>query len=231
MMDLKHALHPGMHLVGPDDRDYGEIDRYDDEAVYVRGRPIPFSALERLDAERVYLGETGAQYLGERPPTDERMGADVASGQVRVPVYEEALAVEPRVVDLGEIRVHKTVEEREEVRRGPLSREDVQIERIKVNRPVDEPEQRRQDGDWLVIPIMEEVFVVQKQLMVTEEIRIRKQLVTEEHEVRETVRREHASIEDARVARPPAAPPRGETRRDDDDAWDALHEQVRHADA
>ena len=77
---------------------------------------------------------------------------------------------------------------------------------------------------------MEEVLVVQKQLVVTEEIRIRTQLVTEEHEVRETVRREHASIEDARTTRAPAAPAQSDTGRDDDTARDALHEQVRHAD-
>jgi uncharacterized protein (TIGR02271 family) len=233
MMDLRSALRPGLHVVGPDEHDYGEIERYDDEAVYVGGRPVPFGALERLDAERVYVGPAGVRYLAESPPMDEGLGFDNTSNQVRVPVYEEQLAVEPRVVDLGEIRVHKTVDEREEVRRGPLSREDVQIERIKVNRPVSEPEQRRQEGDWLVIPIMEEVFVVQKQLVVTEEIRIRKQLVTEEHEVRETLRREHASIEDARTARPPAAPApaRSETGRDDDDAaWDALQEEIRRAD-
>ena len=204
MMDLKSALRPGLHVVGPDEHDYGEIERYDDEAVYVHGQPIPITALERVDAKRVDLSATGVHYLAEPRPTDEGLGFDNTSKEVRVPVYEEQLSVEPRVVDLGEVRVHKTVEEREEVQRGSLNREDVQIERIKVNRAVSEPEQRRQEGDWLVIPIMEEVFVVQKQLVVTEEIRIRKQIVTEEHEVRETLRREQASIEDTRTARPPA---------------------------
>ena len=147
-----------------------------------------------------------------------------------MPLREERLEVGTREVDLGEVRVHKSVEETEAVQRGPLTREDVQIERIKVNRPVSVPEERRQEGDWLIIPIMEEVFVVQKQLIVTEEIRIRKLVVTEEHEVRGTVRREHASIEDTRPDAPPAGPARAASdRAGDATTWDDLRTEAQDA--
>jgi uncharacterized protein (TIGR02271 family) len=251
-MDLKDALRNGMRVVGPDDREYGTIERVDDAAAYVQGRRVPFAAIGHVEQDRLYVdtpelwglgGSDGADTASERErtaathrreqrentaatPERARMGTGLG-GEARVPLLEEQVQFGTRVVDLGEIRVHKTVEEREEVRRGPLAREDVQIERIRVNRPVEAPEQRRQEGDWLVIPIMEEVFVVQKQLMVTEEIRIRKQLVTEEHEVRETVRREHASIEDTRPAEAMPSSRRTEPERDDDDdAWEALHREV-----
>ena len=240
-MDLKTALRNGMRVMGPDNREYGTIERYDDTAIYVQGRRIPFAAIERLDQDRVYLDTLELWRLAESGPANTNLG-----GEVRVPLLEERIDFDTRDVDLGDIRVHKTVEEKEEVRRGPLNREDVQIERVRVDRRVTEPEQQRQEGEWLIITIMEEVFVVEKHLMVTEEIRIRKQLVTEAGEVRETVRRERAAVEDTRVPLKPLitepamsrsdASPRREasTANDvattDDPAWEELHREIRGAD-
>jgi uncharacterized protein (TIGR02271 family) len=250
-MDLKDALRNGMRVVGLDNREYGTVERYDDAAAYVQGRRVPFAAIGHVEQDTLIVDTpelwglsvpdtTGSTTAREGTATmHERTGTGAAAthegtstglgGEARVPLREEQVQFGTRVVDLGEIRVHKTVEEREEVRRGPLAREDVQIERIRVNRPVDAPEQRRQEGDWLVIPIMEEVFVVQKQLMVTEEIRIRKQLVTEEREIRETIRRERATIEDTRPAEAMPSRARGVGREHagDDDAWEELHREIR----
>ena len=177
-MNPKDTLRPGMRLVGPDNHDYGAVERYDDESVYANGRRIPLGAIERVDQDRLYLDTAGTYSLIEQDTAD--IGTD---GEVRIPVTEERLEVGKRQIDLGEIRVHKTVEEVEEVRHGPLNREDVEIERVRVNRRVTVPEERRQEGDWLIIPVMEEILVVEKRLMVTEEIRIRKHLVTEDREV------------------------------------------------
>ena len=230
-MDLREVLRNGIRVVGPDDRDYGAVERYDDAAVYVQERRVPFAAIERVERDRLYLATPELWSLTE---SDAATAGAGLGGAIRVPVVEEQLQVETGVVDLGEIRVHKTVEATEEVRRGPLEREDVEVQRVRVDRPVDAPEQRRQEGDWLIIPIMEEVFVVQKQLMVREEIRIRKQLLTEEHEVREMIRRERATIEDTRPARPaPAsdrAPARATAGRGDDAAWEELHREIRDDD-
>ncbi|HEV2121426.1 MAG TPA: DUF2382 domain-containing protein, partial [Chloroflexota bacterium] len=52
---------------------------------------------------------------------------------------------------------------------------------------------------WLVIPVMKEVVVVQKQLMLVEEVRIKRSQVQKDHVVRETVRRERVEIEDDSV--------------------------------
>lgn len=222
-MNPKDTLRPGMRLVGPDNHDYGAVERYDDESVYANGRRIPLGAIERVDHDRLYLDTAGTYSLIEQDTAD--IGTD---GEVRIPVTEERLEVGKRQIDLGEIRVHKTVEEVEEVRRGPLNREDVEIERVRVNRRVTVPEERRQEGDWLIIPVMEEILVVEKRLMVTEEIRIRKHLVTEDREVRATVRREHASIDDTR-AQTPTRPTSKTDSGGDDAAWDELHAEVRGA--
>ena len=265
-MDLKQAVRAGMRVVGPDDRAYGTIDRHDDAAIYVQGRRVPFAAIERVEQDRLYVGTPDLWRLTDSEMTSSagtRLDAPAAEataanlgGETRIPVLEEHLAFATREIDLGEIRVHKSVEEAEEARSGVLRREDVEVQRIRVDRRVAEPEQSRQEGDWLIIPVMEEVFVVEKRLMVTEEIRIRKHLVTEEAEVRDTVRRERVAVEDTRVprdrlltepvmpgtAREPRRRPGDRPRRDpldaetaqdgarpDDPAWQRLHEQIRDA--
>lgn len=55
-----------------------------------------------------------------------------------------------------------------------LLREDCEVERVTVQRYVDKPEEIRMDGDTLIVPLMEEVLVVEKRLMVREELHIKR---------------------------------------------------------
>jgi hypothetical protein len=54
----------------------------------------------------------------------------------------------------------------------PLFSEEVSVERVVVERMVDEVPQIRQEGDVLVIPVVEEVITVQKRLLLKEEVRV-----------------------------------------------------------
>jgi uncharacterized protein (TIGR02271 family) len=211
-----------MHIVGPDARDYGEIERWDDEFVYLNGRRIPLTMIERHDDAHLYVGAAGARTFADSDSVRTDVGDDV-----RVPIVEERLAVGKRQINLGDILVHKSVDTAEERRALPITRDDVQVERVPVNRTVAAPETPRQDGEWFVIPVMEEVLVVQKQLVVTEEIRIRRQPVTEQREVRETVRHERVTVEDTRPPDARVAPANLGTS--DEAGWEELHEEVDRA--
>ena len=57
---------------------------------------------------------------------------------------------------------------------GPLFREDCDVERVSVKRMIDKPAEIRQEGDTMIIPLMEEVLVVEKRLMLREELHIRR---------------------------------------------------------
>jgi uncharacterized protein (TIGR02271 family) len=129
------------------------------------------------------------------------VGAGVADDgeQVRIPVYEERLHADARPVDLGEVRIHKAVERVPTTTTRSVEREEVEIERVRLDRLLDQPVEPYQDGEWLVVPVMEEVLVITKQLVLTEEVRIRTKRVSEEQEVYEILRREHVWIEDATV--------------------------------
>lgn len=112
-----------------------------------------------------------------------------------VPIVSETAKVDRRVVETARVRLHKTASERDEVVDALLARQDVIVERIAVDRVVTElPVIREEDGVW-VIPVMEERLVIEKQLILKEELRIVTQ--TTQQAVQQTVRlrQEHVDVE------------------------------------
>jgi uncharacterized protein (TIGR02271 family) len=105
---------------------------------------------------------------------------DELADSVVVPVMEEELRVGKRVVETGRVRIHKTVHEHEEVVDEPLMREEYDVERVPVDEFVDAPVGPRHEGETLIVPVLEEVLVVEKRLVVREELRITRRR-TEEH--------------------------------------------------
>jgi uncharacterized protein (TIGR02271 family) len=127
------------------------------------------------------------------------------AGEVVVPVVAESLQIGRREVESGRVRLTKLVHESQEVVDLPLLREEVHVERVPVGRIVDGPVEARQEGDTLVLPVLEEVLVVQKRLMLKEEIRVTR--TRTEARAPETVT---LRTEDVRIERePPAGATRG----------------------
>ncbi|MGI4788447.1 MAG: YsnF/AvaK domain-containing protein [Janthinobacterium lividum] len=113
-----------------------------------------------------------------------------------IPLVAETLEVGKETVVTGGVRVTTHVTERVEIVDEPLRREEVQVERVPINRQVFETPQPRQEGDFWIIPILEEVVVVEKQLFLREEVRIRR-TSTDVHLPQEvTLRTEEAVIEE-----------------------------------
>src|SRR5919107_488296 len=133
--------------------------------------------------------------------------ADAASGgggrgraeAAVVPVIEEELRVGKRVVETGRVRVTKTVREREELLDEPLMREEYDVERVPIDEFVDGPVGPRQEGETLIVPVLEEVLVVEKRLVVREELRITRRQTEERETRRVTLRSEEVSVERAEV--------------------------------
>src|SRR5215210_2006718 len=94
--------------------------------------------------------------------------------------------------EAGSMNVKKSVRtEREEVR-VPKRREEVDIERVSVNREVAEAEFGDEE---VVVQVYEEEVVVTKRVVLKEEIRLRKKIV-EEEVVEVDLRKEEVEIED-----------------------------------
>ena len=89
-------------------------------------------------------------------------------------------------VDQRAVLVEDTVE------RGKLT-----IERIAVDRAVTDAPEPRQDGDTLIVSVVEERLVVEKRLFVIEELRITRTSTTDRVAFPETVRTMRATVERA----------------------------------
>ena len=92
-------------------------------------------------------------------------------------------------------RLTKVVREREEVVAVPRVHEEVTVERVTLNRLVDAPVAVRQEGDTLIIPVLEEVVVMEKRLRVKEELRITTRRIEEHASQPVTLRRAEVVVE------------------------------------
>ncbi|MGI8746235.1 MAG: DUF2382 domain-containing protein [Bryobacteraceae bacterium] len=115
--------------------------------------------------------------------------------EVVVPVVAEDLVIEKRQVATGGFRVHKLVQEHDEIIAMPLLKEHVDIRRVIVDRDVDGPMPIRQKGDVTIIPVVEEVIVVEKRMRLKEEFHITRRTTQEHAEQTVTLQRETAVVE------------------------------------
>ena len=118
-----------------------------------------------------------------------------STDEIVVPVVTEEINAGAERVRTGSVRVHKTVQEHDEIIDQPLLEEKAEIRRVVKNEIVEGPLPVRHSEDTTVIPVVKEVLVVQKQFVLTEEIHIRKIRSEQRHQERVVVKEEHARVE------------------------------------
>ena len=124
------------------------------------------------------------------------LAADTHGDQVAaIPLVEERLSVTKRQVESGRVRVHVSVEERDETVSEQLSRDEVQVEHVPKNIRVSEVPNVRLEGTTTIIPVVEEVLVVEKALVLVEEVHIRRRTTSETVAIPVKVKTERARIE------------------------------------
>jgi len=126
------------------------------------------------------------------------------AGETVLPLLAEEVAVTKRVVETGRVQVERITHEREQLIDELLSRETAEIERVRVGQPVDTMPAVREEGDTIVIPIVEEVLVVERRLFLKEEVRVRRVHSTQRHQERVTLRH-HEAVVTRLPVEPPAA--------------------------
>lgn len=123
-------------------------------------------------------------------------GGGASSQQPRVlPVIVEELDVQKRLRETGRVRITKRVHEEEVRIDEPLLRDDVLIEHVPINRFVEEPPSVRSEGNTVIIPLLEEVLVVEKRLLLKEELHLTKRRLETRQPQRVALRREEVTIE------------------------------------
>ena len=123
-----------------------------------------------------------------------RSVANSESAATIIPVIQEEIVVDKYVVERGKVRVSKRVSEHEEIVDEPLFHEEVSVERVPINQIIENAPGVRNEGDTLVIPIVEERVFVEKRLVLVEELRVKKQLVETHQPQTVTLRKEQVEI-------------------------------------
>ena len=116
---------------------------------------------------------------------------------LNIPVTQDVLQVGKRLVETGRgVRVHKTVTETVVRIDEPLMQQGLEIEHVPVNAWVEgKVPVQRHEGDTLVVPVLEEVLVVEKRLRLKEEIRITAKAGTRIASERVTLREEQVDVQ------------------------------------
>ncbi|MDJ0390495.1 DUF2382 domain-containing protein [Roseomonas sp. E05] len=125
-----------------------------------------------------------------------------------VPVVEEVLRASKTKRETGRVRVSIRTETVEDMVEARLRSRAASVERVAVGREVTEVPQIREEDGVLIVPVVEEVLVVERRLVLKEEIRLR-QTESEETVQQPVARRvQHATIERLPAAQEePTSPP------------------------
>jgi uncharacterized protein (TIGR02271 family) len=151
---------------------------------------VPLEVLVRQDDGSYRLTCDPAAFERQRSSGDTRQDPPLV-----LPVIQEALEVHTQPVETGHLRVRKIVHEWEELVDPPLRRDEVVIEHVPINRVVESPPPVRSEGDTLVIPLLEEVLVVEKRLLLKEEVHLTRRRVETHMPQRVPRRREEVVVE------------------------------------
>jgi len=106
----------------------------------------------------------------------------------------EELSVSKELRETGRVRISTRTHEREALIDEDLAREQVEIETIPIARRIDAVPQVRQEGDTTIIPVVEERLVVDRELVLKEEIRVRRVRTTERYQEKVALRQQEAVV-------------------------------------
>jgi uncharacterized protein (TIGR02271 family) len=126
-----------------------------------------------------------------------------------IPLHAEDITLARRSVAGDTVRVETTTRTRDHHIDEPLSHTRIQVERVPIGRTVAAVPAVREEGDTTILPVVEEVIVVKRRLILKEEVRVRRVQVAERHTETVTTRAQTADI-----YRTEAGSPESENNRD-----------------
>ncbi|WP_373516027.1 YsnF/AvaK domain-containing protein [Persicitalea sp.] len=115
--------------------------------------------------------------------------------EIRIPVIEEKATITKELFESGRVKITKQVDDFEEVVSVDLNEEEISVERKPMNQHVLEAPTVRQEGDTTIYPVLKEIVVVEKRLMLVEEIHITKKNKVRTTDQTVALRRERINVE------------------------------------
>ena len=116
-----------------------------------------------------------------------------------VPLHVEEIVVSRRQIEKGVVRIATRTRTVEKLVEEPLARQRAEIRHVPLGRVVDRVPEIRQEGDTTIIPVVEEIVVVERRLFLKEEVHVRRVRTTGVHAEKVLLRQQ-----DVVVTRTPA---------------------------
>jgi stress response protein YsnF len=113
----------------------------------------------------------------------------------KIQIVEESVIVGKECVVTGRVRVSTSSTEVEKLAQATLAGTRVEVTRKRLDRDIDAIPETRVEGDTTIIPVVEEIVVIEKRLVLVEEIRIRQIATSEDVSVPVTLRKQTATVE------------------------------------
>jgi uncharacterized protein (TIGR02271 family) len=117
-----------------------------------------------------------------------------STAEEKLRLLAEELVVERRQVETGRVRVNVVTREHQELVDIPLAREQVVVERVPIDRRIDAIPAIREEGDTIIVPVVEEILIVERRLMLKEELHVKRVRTTEQHRESVMLRRQEAVV-------------------------------------
>jgi uncharacterized protein (TIGR02271 family) len=114
--------------------------------------------------------------------------------EIVVPLRAEELVISRRKVDGEAVRVATLTREREQQIDEELRHDRVEITRVPIGRWVESAPPAREEGDVTIMPVLEEIVIVERQLILKEEIHIRQLRTTRRDRETVVLRQQEAVI-------------------------------------
>jgi len=177
--------------------------------IFLKDLYVPIDAIETIDAtdEQVTLNvqksDIDETQWGQAPAASYRgdpTNAQSESDEV-LTVKEERIRADKARKQTGEVAVGKRVVEEQADVEIPVTREEVEVSRRRVDRPANANETFAEDSGTIRVPVTAEEVNVTKEPRVVEEIVVSKRPVTETQRVSDTVRREEVVMDETGDAR------------------------------
>lgn len=118
-----------------------------------------------------------------------------------IPVVEESARIEKVMRPTARVRVSTEVTDHVERVEADLAREEIEVVRVPMNKPVDAVPPIREEGGTMIYPVVEEVLVVEKRLVLREEVHLIRRRHSEHVQQDVPVRRTEAVVERTRIER------------------------------
>lgn len=99
-----------------------------------------------------------------------------------IPLVEETATIGTRQVITGRVRVQTVTNTLEELAHANVQRESVEVTRVSIDKVVETAPTIRTEGEVTIFPVLEEVLVVEKRLVLKEELHIWRRVAAERME-------------------------------------------------